>query len=289
LPAAAAYTPGDALRRGAVIERNKPLILVKGAGDVGSAVAHALFSAGYPIVLVEGEQPATARRGMSFAEAVFLGRAELEGVPALRCESPAAVRDELGRRRAIPLFVGSPDDLRRELRPEVMVDARLRKREQPVVQIDEAPLTIGLGPGFRAGETTHLVVETNWGPGLGAVLERGEAEAYTGQPRQVLGYGRERYSYAPAAGVWRTELEIGRPVRAGQVLGTVGRHELRASIDGVVRGITRDGVRVAVGAKVADVDPRGEQAVVEGIAERPRRIAAGVLEAVRRGTARRAE
>jgi hypothetical protein len=39
---------------------------------------------------------------------------------------------------------------------------------------------------------------------------------------------------------------------------------------------------VTAGAKVTDVDPRGERAEVAGIAERPRRIAEGVLAAVRR-------
>lgn len=259
----------------------RPLILVKGAGDVGSAVAHALHRAGYPVVLVEGAEPSTARRGMSFAEAVFGGRAELESVAAVRVDAPDGARQVLEEGRAIPLYVGDPDDVRDALGPAVMVDARMRKRERPEVQISEAPLTIGLGPGFRAGETTHLAVETSWGPSLGAVLESGGTEAYTGQPREVLGHGRERYGYAPRAGVWRTTLEIGDGVRAGQALGRIDDAELRAVIDGVVRGITRDGVRVSAGAKVADVDPRGERAEVSGIAERPRRIAEGVLAAVR--------
>ena len=264
------------------MDQRSPLILIKGAGDVGSAVAHALHLAGYPVVLAEGAEPPTARRGMSFAEAVFVGRAELEGVEALRVDDPAAARAALTESRAIPLYVGSAEDLRRALEPAVVVDARLRKRERPEVQLHEAPLTIGLGPGFRAGETTHLAVETSWGPNLGAVLDQGETEAYTGQPREVLGYGRERYSYAPATGTWRTDLAIGQPVRAGELLGRVDEHELRAAIHGVVRGITRDGIRVAAGAKLADVDPRGEQAAVAGIAERPRRIAEGVLAALRR-------
>ena len=256
------------------------VVLVKGAGDVGSAAAHALHAAGYPVVLVEGAQPVTARRGMSFAEAVFGGRADLEGVEAVRVADAEDARALLAEGRVIPLYVGPDDELRRTLTPAVVVDARMRKRERPEVQIDEAPLTIGLGPGFRAGETTHLAVETSWGPNLGRVLEEGETEAYTGQPREVLGYGRERYSYAPAAGTWRTALAIGDSVRSGQVLGRVDEQELLAAIDGVVRGITRDGVRVGTGAKIADIDPRGEQAVVAGIAERPRRIAEGVLEAV---------
>jgi xanthine dehydrogenase accessory factor len=255
----------------------EPVIVIKGAGDVGSAVAHALHAAGYRTILTEDAQPATARRGMSFSEAVFVGRAELEGIQAVRVESPEEAMELLREGRAIPLVVGQAETLS----PAVVIDGRMRKRQQPEIQLHEAPLTIGLGPGFIAGVTTHLAVETSWGPALGAVLERGATEPYSGQPREVLGYGRERYSYAPSAGRWRTELEIGRSVKAGQLLGYVDRHELRATIAGVIRGITRDDIHVAAGAKLADVDPRGDEAVVAGIAERPRRIAEGVLAAVR--------
>lgn len=263
------------------------LVLVKGANDVASAVAHALHRAGRPVILVEGPQPATARRGMSFAEAVFVGRADLEGLEAIRVDTPQAAEALLAGALAIPLLVGPPEPVLAALRPLVVIDARMRKRERPEAQLHEAPLTIGLGPGFRAGQTTHLAIETSWGPTLGTVMEDGETEAYTGQPREVLGYGRERYSYAPAAGAWRTDLGIGQPVRAGQLLGRVDTYELRSAIHGVVRGITRDGVRVSPGAKVADVDPRGAEAATTGIAERPRRIAEGVLEAIRRHEAGR--
>lgn len=260
----------------------KPLVFVKGAGDVGSAVAHRLFQAGWPVILLETTEPATARRGMSFAEAVFEGRAELESVEAVRVDDPAALTELLERGRVLPLFVGPIGRLRTTLSPSVVVDARLRKRERPERQLDEAPLTIGLGPGFRVGETTHLAIETNWGPNLGAVLEQGETDAYTGQPRVVRGYARERYTYAPTAGLWQTSRRIGDPVRAGDPLGTLDGQPLMAAIDGLVRGVTRDGVRVTAGAKVADVDPRGMEAEIVGIAERPRRIASGVLNALQR-------
>jgi xanthine dehydrogenase accessory factor len=262
------------------VRQDQPIV-VKGAGDVGSAVAHALFGAGFAVVLVEGGQPATARRGMSFSEAVFDGRAELEGLSAVRADRLDAVAQLLEQRESIPLWTGPLEALLAHLQPGVVVDARMRKQQQPEPQLEQAPLTIGLGPGFRAGETTHLIVETNWGPRLGAVSDQGETEAYTGQPRQVGGYGRQRYSYAPTAGLWRTELRIGQQVRAGQAVGSIDGQPLCAAIGGVVRGVTRDGVQVAVGAKVADVDPRGREAVVAGIAERPRRIAEGVLGAVR--------
>lgn len=45
-----------------------------------------------------------------------------------------------------------------------------------------ANFTIGLGPGFSAGDDVHLVVETNRGHNLGQVIYWGQAEPNTGTP-----------------------------------------------------------------------------------------------------------
>jgi hypothetical protein len=45
-------------------------VVVRGVGDVGSAVAHRLFVEGYAVVIHDGPTPTTTRRGMAFADAV---------------------------------------------------------------------------------------------------------------------------------------------------------------------------------------------------------------------------
>ena len=55
---------------------------------------------------------------------------------------------------------------------------------------------------------------------------------------------------------------------------------LLAPIGGVIRGLTRSGVEVAIRTKVIEVDPRGDPAAAFGLGERPRRIAEGVLKAL---------
>ena len=92
---------------------------------------------------------------------------------------------------------------------------------------------------------------------------------------------RERYTYAPCDGNWRTTLEIGQPIGAGEILGSVGPVVMRAQISGIVRGVTKDSLTVSAGAKIVDIDPRGDERFISGIGERPRRIAEGVLQAVR--------
>ena len=90
-----------------------------------------------------------------------------------------------------------------------------------------------------------------------------------GEPREIEGHTRDRYVYAPLDGVFRTKARIGDLVSRGQVIAEVGSMALAAPLDGAVRGLTRDGVPVAVRTKVIEVDPRGRGQSISGIAERP--------------------
>ena len=156
----------------------------------------------------------------------------------------------------------------------------MRKRERPERQIELAPLTIGLGPNVVAGETTHLAIETQWGEDLGKVLRAGATRALGGEPRSFDGHGRDRFVYAPVAGVLRTSAAIAQRVRAGEVVATIGDEPLAAPLDGILRGLTHDGVEVQRGTKVLEVDPRGDPSKVVGLGPRPLRIAEGVLRAI---------
>jgi xanthine dehydrogenase accessory factor len=257
---------------------SRPTVLVRGSGDVGSAVAVVLRRAGYGVAIHEVAAPAAPRRGMAFADAVFDGECALDGVLARRVEVAALAGSGAGE--AIAVCVAPLREVLDAMRPDVLVDARMRKRERPERQIDLAALTIGLGPSFVAGETTHLAIETQWGEDLGSVLEDGATRALGGEPRSFAGHGRERFVYAPVAGVLCTSASIAQRVRAGDVVATIGEDRLEAPLDGILRGLTHDGVAVARGAKVLEVDPRGDVSKVVGIGERPRRIAEGVLRAI---------
>jgi xanthine dehydrogenase accessory factor len=59
---------------------------------------------------------------------------------------------------------------------------------------------------------------------------------------------------------------------------------LHAPIDGILRGLTHDNVPVVQRTKVIEVDPRGKEVNIVGIADRPKRIAQGVLEAIKQRT-----
>jgi xanthine dehydrogenase accessory factor len=167
------------------------------------------------------------------------------------------------------------------VRPHVLVDARMRKRSVPEPQRGLAPVVIGLGPNFRAGGNVDIAVETAYGAQLGAVIEWGETRPFAGEPRELGGHGRDRFVYAAHAGAMRTPYRIGDRVEAGTIIGTVDGFELRAPLSGWLRGLARNGAQVEQGNKVIELDPDGE-APRQGLGERPRRIAEGVLRAVQR-------
>jgi xanthine dehydrogenase accessory factor len=81
--------------------------------------------------------------------------------------------------------------------------------------------------------------------------------------------------------LYTTTLKVGDMVSAGQEVARVDAIPLHAPIDGMLRGLTHDIVPVAKKTKVIEVDPRGAQAQIAGIAERPLCIAQGVLEAIK--------
>ena len=256
------------------------VVVVRGIGDVGSAVAHRLFQEGYRVWISDDPAPAAPRRGMSFTDAAFDGSAVLEGVTATVYDGLASLAGALETRRQIPIYLGDLNEALQLLRPAVLVDARMRKRALPESQMELAPFTVGLGPNFEAGVTTSAVVETQWGDELGKVLTSGRTRELAGEPRDYGGHARERFIYAPAAGVFRTTRCIADKVEPGEVVAYIDGLELQAPLAGILRGLVHDGVPVSESAKVVEVDPRCDPSEVMGIGERPGRIADGVLDAL---------
>ena len=258
------------------------LALVRGTGDVGSAVAHLLFRNGYRVVLHDIPRPAHTRRGMAFTNALFDGASELAGLRAVFSADTEGVATMLAGGDALPVTTAPIAAVIAEFAPAVMVDARMRKRATPEPQRHLAALTIGLGPNFSAGAQTDVAIETAWGDDLGRVITRGATRPLGGAPRAIAGHSTDRYVYAPRAGTFVTTLDIDAKVAAGQKIATIGDTELQAPLAGRLRGLTHTEVDVAQRTKVIEIDPRDAEADIFGIGERPRLIAAGVLAAMTR-------
>jgi xanthine dehydrogenase accessory factor len=253
-------------------------VLVRGSNDIASAVAHRLFQEEYGVVLHDDPRPTVTRRKMAFADAIFNGETTLEGVTAKRVDN-VNLRGELLSHAFIPVLVCDIFRLVEKLRPQVLVDARMRKHKKPAHQFHLALLTIGLGPNFFAGRNVHIAIETARGEHLGQVIQHGRTFPLEGEPISLEGHARDRYVYASLTGKFSTRFQVGDMVTVGQVVAVINETPLTAPISGVLRGITHDDVSVEQHTKVIEIDPR-EQAQISGIGERPARIAEGVLTAI---------
>ena len=82
----------------------RPLIIVRGAGDLATGTIHRLWSAGFPVLALEAAHPAAIRRQVALSEAVYEGTASVEDVTAQRIDSPDQLSKVLERGR-VPLLV----------------------------------------------------------------------------------------------------------------------------------------------------------------------------------------
>ena len=179
----------------------------------------------------------------------------------------------------VPLIIDPRAEVLARLRPTVVVDAIMAKRNTGTT-ITDAPIVIGLGPGFTAGVDVHAVIETNRGHNLGRIILSGSAEPHTGVPGPTAGYTVQRVLRAPCEGAFTGKRHIGDPVEAGEVVASVAGEPIAAKLAGVIRGLLADGLFVKAGMKVGDVDPRGVREHCFTISDKARSIGGGVLEAI---------
>jgi len=253
------------------------LVVVKGGGDMATGIAHRLHQSGFTIIITEIAQPTMVRRTVSFAQAVFDDEVTVEGVSARR-----AAMTEIGaalKAGYIPVVIDPEASCITKLKPQAVVDAIIAKRNTGTQKTD-APVVIGVGPGFMAGVDVHAVVETMRGHDLGRVYYQGAALADTGIPGEIAGYTVERLLRAPTAGIFTGNRTIGELVNAGDIVGYVAGTEVKAVIGGVLRGLIQDGLAVPAGMKIGDIDPRCRYEHCFTISDKARAVAGGVLEAL---------
>ena len=301
-----------------IIKKNL-LIICRGAGDLATGIIHRLHRAGHRVIALETDYPAAIRRQVSFCEAVYDGSAVVEGVtarlvPALadaetdtetysgENDTPAAhIVSEKWDSSAIeavleagevPLLIDPKGESIALLKPDVVVDAIIAKKNLGTT-IDMAPLVIGVGPGFTAGQDVHLVIESMRGHNLARIITDGMAQPNTGVPGNIAGFTSERVIHAPAAGYIHDVRKIGDIVQKGDEIARIYPDKesydnalseyvpVNATITGIIRGLIREGYYFRKGFKIADIDPR-EREITNcfTISDKARSIAGSVLEAV---------
>lgn len=259
------------------ISKEKYIILIRGAGELGSAVANSLYKCGFKIALSDLRNPLAIRRNVSYCSAVHENIITIEGVTARYCHfenfsNVLSCGD-------IPLIIDN-DRIIDNIQPLIIVDARMLKKELQN-EMNSEPYIIGLGPGFNAGNNCHMVIETNRGHNLGRIISNGMTTPDTGIPGNIAGESVNRVIRAPKNGIVNWQVDLGEIVTKNQLLGTIdNNNEIKASLNGLVRGLIMTGNYVSENMKIADIDPRGISVDYQAISDKARSIGRAVLEAV---------
>jgi xanthine dehydrogenase accessory factor len=254
------------------------LVVIRGAGDLASGIALRLRHAHFDIVMTEVPRPTAVRRTVCFSRAVYEGSAKVEDVHAVLAKNDGEVRDCLVRGR-VAVVVDPQAEIVTRLSPGAVVDAIMVKRNLGT-RITDAPIVIGVGPGFTAGTDCHAVVETKRGHTLGRVLTVGSALPNTGVPGDIGGYTSERLLRSPAEGIFEARADIGDSVKRGDTVAAVEGAPIRAELDGILRGLLPSGIPVSKGMKAGDIDPRCEPSHCFTVSDKALAVAGGVLEAL---------
>ena len=261
----------------------KNLIIVRGGGDLATGTIYKLKKSGFPVLILEIATPSAIRRNVAFCEAVYQETQTVEDMTCYLATSLEQAEQFLTEGK-LTVLVDPMGKAIAKLKPLAVVDAILAKRNLGTHR-EMAPITVALGPGFTAGEDVDAVIETKRGHNLGRVLWTGSAAPNTGIPGMIGGYGKERVIHCPATGILRNISKITDTVSAGDTIAVVetasGSVPVKATLDGILRGLIRDGYPVTVGFKMADIDPRAEELDnCFTISDKARCIAGGVLEAI---------
>lgn len=254
------------------------LIVIKGAGDIASGIALRLKHAKFDVVMTDIERPTAIRRTVCFSQAIVNGTAQVEDVKAEKANNAEEIKKILSMGN-IAVIADEKAEIIKVLKTEAVVDAILAK-ENLGTKIDDAPIVIGVGPGFTAGVDCHAVIETKRGHYLGRVIKNGSAAANTGVPGNIGGYTTERIIRAVKDGVFDPVCEIGDTVKEGQTVAYIDGEAVKCSIGGVLRGILPKGTPVYKGMKSGDVDPRCVKEHCYTVSDKALAVGGGVLEAI---------
>lgn len=254
------------------------LILIKGAGDIATGIAVRLKNSGMQVVMTEIAIPTTVRRSVAFSRAVYEGSAVVENITAGLVLDFAQIPAVL-QRDEIPVLIDPRCEVLKSIHFDAVVDSILAKKNLST-DPTQAPVVIGVGPGFSVPQDCHCVIETQRGHDLGRCIYQGCAAKNTGIPGEIGGYTVERLLRAPCDGIFHPILAIGDAVKAGQTVAMVDDQPVTAQIDGIVRGLLQDNVPVKTGMKSGDIDPRGCYEHCFTVSDKARAVGGGVLEAI---------
>lgn len=236
------------------MEKSQDIVVIRGGGDLATGVIQKFWRAGFSVCVLETAKPLAIRRTVTLSEAVYQGSCQVEDVIATLIDQVNEA-EEVWAKGRVPLLIDPQGSSIGVLKPLVVVDCILAKRNLGTNK-SMAPITLALGPGFRAGEEVDGVIETMRGHDLGRLIFSGEAIPNTGIPGEIGGQSALRVVHAPCSGIVSSTYRIGDIVEKGQEVLKVADTGVLAPFTGLLRGLIPVGTEVPKGMKIADIDPR---------------------------------
>jgi len=263
----------------------KHLVIVRGGGELASGTIHALFRAGFRVLVLEQKEPSATRRRVAFSEAMYRGESKVERIVCHKAKNLIEAKERLKKGELVMLEDPEARCVK-ELKPQVLVDAILSHSTNGTTR-DMAEHTIALGPGFCAGRDVDVVVETMRGHNLGRLIYEGYSARSQDIYSSTVGASAnmEHLIFAPEEGTVDVLRTISLMVKQGETIALLhtpdGRTlEIKATIDGVLRGALHKGSKVRKEQKIADIHPTMGQEECFTISDKARCVAGSVLEAV---------
>ncbi len=260
-----------------------PVAVIRGGGDLATGTITRLVKSGFRVLVLEIEKPTVIRIPVSAAGAIFDGEITVEGVHFKFCkrQEEAISLLEAGQtvqEKSVPVIVDPSMSILKVISPDVLIDATLAKHNMGLSS-QLADIVIALGPGFTAPRDCHAVIETSRGHTLGTIQYEGSAKPNTGVPGVIQGHSERRIVRSPGEGFLTPKAAIGEHVVTGQVIGFVDSKEVIAPLDGVLRGLIHESVKVKGAMKIGDIDPRDNKDACWSISDKARALGGSVLEA----------
>ena len=261
----------------------KKLVVIRGGGELATGIAHRLHNTGYQVLMLEKEAPSAIRRDIVFAEAVYEGEKRVERLSCYRADSLHDAEHMLKKGQVV-IIVDPEAECLAKFKPRILVDAIYAKRNLGSSK-EMADFTVGIGPGFVAGRDVNCVIETTRGHNLGRLIYEGQAlpEKETVELRALMKASHSINS--PSDGY----LEGGHPlsyiVKKNETIARLHMEggnvfEIKAPVEGVLRGLLHDGCPVCTGLKIAEIDPSTQPDNCTTISAKSRCVSGSVLEAI---------
>jgi xanthine dehydrogenase accessory factor len=263
----------------------RPVVIVIGCDEIGSAIAWTLHHASAAVVVIDAADPPWPRRGMSYTDAWYVGGATLDHLDACFCSSVRSLPAILARGDMIAATTWSWEGVAAALGASAVVETR-PGASRAVGKSRPAALTGVLAIGVRTTRVSEwhadVVIAGASEPHVASRTARRSSDHEPSAWRTSGTDGVIHRIETPHAGRFRTRCEIGERIESGDVVGEVGSFTAFAPVAGVLRGLTARGARVDAGQTLVEIDPAGEASDCFRMTAEARAIAHRVNAAIRR-------